>query len=68
MDVPRKKNLRQSFIQGSCLDKNFRECENIDTFKRVLKTSPNKASLEKVSLIKGTSMNHSKDLNNFVYF
>ena len=47
---------------------NARECENIDTFQRVLKTSTNKAALEKVSFVKETCMNYSKDLDDFVYF
>ena len=57
-------------VVWNCLDKmkNARKCENIDTFKRVLKTPTNKAALEKVSFIKGTCMNYNKDLDDFAYF
>ena len=75
MEVPRK-NLelgRDSLlfrgpVVWNCLDKNARKSENIDTFKRVLKSSSNKTALEKVSFIKGTCMNYNKDFDDFVYF
>ena len=75
MEVPRKSLelgrdslLSTGPVVWNRLDKNARECENIDTFQRVLKTSTNKAALEKVSFVKGTCMNYSKDLDDFVYF
>ena len=61
MEVPRKSLelgrdslLFRDPVVWNCLDVNARECENIDTFKRVLKTSPHNAALEKVSFVKGT--------------
>ena len=75
MDVPRKSLelgrdnlLFRDPVVWNYLHKNARECENIDTFKRVLKTSTDKAALEKVSFVKGTCMNYNKDLDDFVYF
>ena len=75
MEVPRK-NLelgRDSLlfrgpVVWNCLDKNARKCENIETFKRVLKTATNKAALEKVSFVKGTCTNYNKVHDDFVYF
>ena len=72
MEVPRKSLelgrdslLFRGLVVWNCLDKNARECENIDTFKRVLKISTNKAALE-VSFVKGNCMNYNKDLDDFV--
>lgn len=67
LELGRGSLLFRDPVVWNCLDKNARECENIDTFKRVLKTSTNKAALEKVSF-KGTCMNYSKDLDDFVLF
>ena len=55
-------------VVWNCLDKEARERENIEEYKRALKTSSNKTALQKVSFIKGTCMNNNKDLDNFVYF
>ena len=67
-----KKNLQLSreslLFRGPVVWKTARECENIYTFKRVLKTPTNKAALEKVYLIRGTWMNYNKGLVIFVYF
>ena len=48
------------------LEKTARKYENIDTFKRVLKTFTNKEAPQHVSFIKGACMNYNKDLDNFV--
>ena len=68
----REKNLQLSrdslLFRGPVVGKTGRECENIYTFKRVLKTPTNKAALEKVYLIRGTWMNYNKGLVIFVYF
>ena len=68
LELGRDSLLFRGPVVWNCLDKNARKCENIDTFKRVLKTPTNKAALEKVSFIKGTCMNYNKDLEDFVYF
>ena len=62
----REKNLQ--LRRGPVVGKTARECENIYTFKRVLKTPTNKAALEKFYLIRGTWMNYNKGLVIFVYF
>lgn len=49
-----------------CLEKTARKYENIDTFKRVLKTFTNKEEPQQVSFIKVACMNYNKDLANFV--
>lgn len=49
-----------------CLEKTARKYENIDTFKRVLKTFTNKEAPQQVSFIKVACMNYNKDLDNFV--
>ena len=53
-------------LTGNCLEKTARKYENIDTFKRVLKTFTNKEAPQQVSFIKVACMNYNKDLDNFV--
>ena len=76
MEVPRKSLelgrdsllFRGPFV-WNCLNKTPRECENIDEFKSVLKTSSNITALQKMSFSKGTCMNNNKDLEtSFIAF
>ena len=67
MKLGRDSLLFRGPVVWNCLDKTARECENIGTFKRVLKTPTNKAALAKIPFIKGTCMNYNKDLDDFIF-